>query len=190
MATGYIAYVIAERQTTLEKFARYNDSWAVSQTLSEYMRLEHRLATSAFDMGEFDRDDLRLRLDIMLSRLELFEQGNLKGFIEADPQRRDLIAKLRSVLETLNMQFGTLDHDAIKALLQQMERLDGPMTRLASTALEADVGKIGAAQAELRHLHLIYTALAGGLSCAVLCLSACFCVTTVFWIKHIGVCND
>ncbi|MUO78616.1 EAL domain-containing protein [Agrobacterium vitis] len=163
MATGYIAYVIAERQTTLEKFARYNDSWAVSQTLSEYMRLEHRLATSAFDMGEFDRDDLRLRLDIMLSRLELFEQGNLKSFIDADPQRVDLIAKLSDVLETLNRRFGTLDLEAIKALLQKMELLDGPMTRLASTALEADVSKIGAAQAELRHLHLIYTALAGGL---------------------------
>lgn len=82
----------------------------------------------------------------------------------------DLIAKLSDVLETLNRRFGTLDLEAIKALLQKMELLDGPMTRLASTALEADVSKIGAAQAELRHLHLIYTALAGGLSCAVLYL--------------------
>ena len=40
LATGYIAFVIAERQTALQKFARYNDSWAVSQTVAEYLRLQ------------------------------------------------------------------------------------------------------------------------------------------------------
>lgn len=43
-ATGYIAFVIAERQTALQKFARYNDSWAVSQTVAEYLRLQNKLA--------------------------------------------------------------------------------------------------------------------------------------------------
>ncbi|MGV1800482.1 putative bifunctional diguanylate cyclase/phosphodiesterase [Agrobacterium vitis] len=163
LATGYIAYVIAVRQTTLEKFARYNDSWAVSQTVSEYMRLEHRLATLALGVGEFDREEVRLRLDIMLGRLELFEQGNLRSFIEEDAQRKDLIVKLRDVLELLNAHFETLDVEEIKSILRKMELLDAPITALASTAVEADVGKIGAAQAELRHLHFVYTALAGGL---------------------------
>lgn len=163
LATGYIAYVIAERQTTLEKFSRYNDSWAVSQTLSEYMRLEHQLATYALGMSDLDDDNLRLRLEIMQSRLELFEEGNLKTFVESDPQRRELIGKLRDVLDTLNARIETLDPPIIKSLLQRMEALDSPMTRLASSSLEVDVSKIITAQAELRKLHFIYTALAGGL---------------------------
>ncbi len=44
-----------------------------------------------------------------------------------------------------------------------MSALDGPMTALASSAVEYDVGLIDAAQAEVRQLHLIYTGLAAGL---------------------------
>lgn len=161
VATGYIAYVIAERQTALQKFARYNDSWAVSQTLSEYMRLEHRLAAYALGMG--DRDDVRLRLDIMLGRVELLKQGNLGAFVERDPQRRELIAKLGNVLETLDKRLDSIDPEGIKSILESMAALDASMTALASTAVEFDVGLIDDAQAELRQLHLIYTGLACGL---------------------------
>ncbi len=94
VATAYIAYVIAERQTALQKFARYNDSWAVGQTVSEYMRLEHRLAAYALGLNDVDRDEVRLRLDIMIGRVELLKQGNLHAFVEQDPQRRELLVKL------------------------------------------------------------------------------------------------
>ena len=163
VATAYIAYVIAERQTALQKFSRYNDSWAVGQTVSEYMRLEHVLAGYGLNMNEESRDELRLRLDIMLGRLELLQQGNLRSFIQDDPQRRDLFLKLSDVLQTLDSQLDKLDVDRIKTILQAMNMLDGPMTALASTAVEYDVGLIDAAQAEVRQLHLIYTGLAGGL---------------------------
>lgn len=163
VATGYIAHVIAERQTTLQKFARYNDSWAVSQMLSEYMRLEHRLSAYALGMSGVDYDELRLRLDIMLGRLDLLQQGNLHAFIESDPQRRELIVKLRDVLETLDHRLEELDSNGIKNVLQSMANLDSSMTALASASVEFDVGLIDAAQAELRQLHLIYTGLAAGL---------------------------
>ena len=163
VATAYIAYVIAERQTALQKFSRYNDSWAVGQTVSEYMRLEHVLAGYGLTMNEESRDELRLRLDIMLGRLELLQQGNLRSLIQDDPQHRDLFLKLSDVLQTLDNQLDKLDVDRIKTILQAMNMLDGPMTALASTAVEYDVGLIDAAQAEVRQLHLIYTGLAGGL---------------------------
>ena len=109
VATAYIAYVIAERQTALQKFARYNDSWAVGQTVSEYMRLEHRLAAYTLGMDDVDRDEVRLRLDIMLGRVELLKQGNLHAFVEQDPQRRELLVNLANVLETLDGRFDALD---------------------------------------------------------------------------------
>ncbi len=56
-----------------------------------------------------------------------------------------------------------LDAEGVKTLLQSMSTLDGPMTALASSAVEYDVGLIDAAQAEVRQLHLIYTGLAAGL---------------------------
>ncbi|UVV69094.1 putative bifunctional diguanylate cyclase/phosphodiesterase [Brucella anthropi] len=163
VATAYIAYVIAERQTALQKFSRYNDSWAVGQTVSEYMRLEHVLAGYVLDMNEETRDEVRLRLDIMLGRLELLQQGNLRSFIQNDQRRRDLFLKLSDVLQALDVQLDKLDADEVKTHLQLMSALDGPMTALASSAVEYDVGLIDAAQAEVRQLHLIYTGLAAGL---------------------------
>ncbi|WP_081815950.1 EAL domain-containing protein [Phyllobacterium sp. UNC302MFCol5.2] len=163
VATAYIAYVIAERQTALQKFARYNDSWAIGQTVSEYMRLEHRVAAYAMGMDDADRDEVRLRLDIMIGRLQLLKQGSLHSFIEDDAQRRELLSELTKVLDVLDQRFETLDTEGLKATLKTMAALDASMTALASTAVEYDVGLIDAAQAELRQLHLIYTGLAGGL---------------------------
>ncbi|MEP7453683.1 EAL domain-containing protein [Phyllobacterium sp. SB3] len=163
LATGYISYDIAERQTALQKFARYNDSWAVGQTVSEYMRLEHRLAAYTLGLEGVDRDEVRLRLDIMLGRLELLQQGNLEEFIQRDIQRSELIVKLRNVLETLDQRFDALDTNGLKATLRSMAALDGSMTALASASVEFDVALIATAQAELQQLHLIYTGLTGGL---------------------------
>jgi diguanylate cyclase (GGDEF)-like protein len=177
MATAYIAYVIAERQTALQKFSRYNDSWSIGQTVSEYMRLEHVLANYALDMNDETLEEARLRLDIMLGRLGLFQQGNLRSFIQNDPQRRDLFLKLNDILESLDTSLNHLDVESIRSQLEAMTMLDGPMTALASSAVEYDVGLIDRAQAEVRQLHLIYTALAAG-------LILCGVVLIVLLIRH------
>ncbi|HHV4577173.1 TPA: hypothetical protein ACUJVC_005164, partial [Klebsiella pneumoniae] len=39
VVTGYITYLVHERQSELQKFTRYTDSWSMSQMVSEYMRL-------------------------------------------------------------------------------------------------------------------------------------------------------
>ena len=182
VATAYIAYVIAERQTALQKFARYNDSWAVGQTVSEYMRLEHRLAAYALGMDDVDRDEVRLRLDIMLGRAELLKQGNLHVFVEQDPQRRELLLDLTNVLNTLDQRLDALDPEGLKTTLRSMAGLDASMTALASTAVEYDVALIDAAQNELRQLHLIYTGLAGG-------LIICGVVLVVMLLRHNSLLN-
>lgn len=71
--------------------------------------------------------------------------------------------KLSDVLQALDVQLDKLDADEVKTHLQLMSALDGPMTALASSAVEYDVGLIDAARAEVRQLHLIYTGLAAGL---------------------------
>lgn len=177
MATAYIAYVIAERQTALQKFSRYNDSWSIGQSVSEYMRLEHVLAAYALNFDEDHREEVRLRLDIMLSRLGLLQEGNLRAFIHDDPQRYNLFLKLSENLETLDTQLEQADADGIRAILQSMSALDGQMTALASQAIEHDVGIINIAQTEVQQLHLIYTGLAAG-------LIVCGVVLVILLLRH------
>ncbi|AQS64736.1 putative signaling protein [Rhizobium rhizogenes] len=163
LATGYIAFVIAERQTALQKFARYNDSWAVSQTVAEYLRLQNKLAVFALSPGKIDRDELQLRLDIMLSRLELLKQGNLGAFINEKQQWRDIVNRLDAILARLEQQMDNLQPADIPDLLSSMSALDAPMTTLASSSVAYDVNLIDTAHEDVRKLHIVYTALAGGL---------------------------
>jgi diguanylate cyclase (GGDEF)-like protein len=163
LATGYIAYVITERQNALQKFSRYNDSWAVSQTVAEYLRLQNTLYGFVLDPNSVSRDDLNLRLDIMLGRVELLQHGKLGEFIAARREWRDLVKKLSDVLVDLDKNVDQMQPDYVRALLPVMGALDGPLTTLASSSLEFDVDLIDSAQAEVRQLHMIYTGLAGGL---------------------------
>lgn len=50
--TGYITYLVHERQSELQKLTRYTDSWSVSQIVSEYMRLEARLSAMGLEVKE------------------------------------------------------------------------------------------------------------------------------------------
>jgi diguanylate cyclase (GGDEF)-like protein len=163
LATGYFAYVIAQRQTALQKFARYNDSWAVSQTVAEYLRLQNKLSGFVLDPERISRDDLRLRLDLMLGRLELLKNGKLGAFIGEHPDSRDLVAQLNKILFDLDKNLENLQPADVAPLIRSMSALDGPLTTLASSSVAYDVDLIDAAQSEVRRLHIIYTALAGGL---------------------------
>lgn len=163
LATGYIAYVIAERQTALQKFARYNDSWAVSQTVSEYLRLQNTLYGFVVDPERVTRDTLRLRMDIMLGRLELLKQGKLGAFIAERAEWRDLVATLNAILLDLDRNLEELQPEAAKALLPRMNDLDGPLTTFASSSVAYDVDLIDGVHTEVRNLHFIFSGLAGGL---------------------------
>lgn len=163
LATGYIAYVIAQRQTALQKFARYNDSWAVSQTVSEYLRLQNNLYGFLANPQRVTRDDLRLRMDLMLGRLELLKQGNLGAFIGDRPESHELVKRLSTVLSDLDSRIDTLEPSDVEPILETMSVLDGPLTTLASSSVAYDVEVVDNAHSEVRELHTIFTALAAGL---------------------------
>ncbi|RFB81126.1 putative bifunctional diguanylate cyclase/phosphodiesterase [Methylovirgula sp. 4M-Z18] len=163
VATAYFAYVIAERQSALQKFARYDDAWDVSQAFTSYLRLEHQLATYSAEGPDANSDDMRLRIDVMINQLGVLQQGTLRNFIQSDPERRQLIANLNDVVTELDNNFETLDADGIKQVLQKMSPFDGPMTRLSASIVQFDIAELAKAQNVLRRLHFIYTGLAAGL---------------------------
>jgi len=163
MATSYLAYVITERQAALQRVAGYNNAWSVSQALSEYMRLEHRLASYQLGIDGVDEDDIRLRLDIMLGRVELLREGTLRPFMDSEPGRDVLLKRLDEALGALETRLAEPEPRDFRDILTALAALDGDMTALASAAGAYDAQTIDADQAELRQLHLIYTALAGGL---------------------------
>ncbi|WP_434669672.1 putative bifunctional diguanylate cyclase/phosphodiesterase [Klebsiella sp. B345] len=155
--TGYITYLVHERQGELQKLTRYTDSWSVSQMVSEYMRLEASLGAYALGVDSVDHDKVRLRLDIMLSQIELLEQGDLGNFIRKDAGRKATVASLIHILRQLDGELDTMTPAQIKLVLHDMTELDGPMTSIASTSLVQGIDVVNETHDKIQNLYFIYS---------------------------------
>ena len=155
--TGYITYLVHERQSELQKLTRYTDTWSVSQMVSEYMRLEASLGAYALGVDRVDRDQVRLRLDIMLSQIELLQQGDLGRFIRKDAGRKEIVANLIHILRQLDGELDTMTPTRIRLALRDMNELDGPMTSLASTSLVQGIDGVNATHDKIKNLYFIYS---------------------------------
>src|SRR5689334_2088861 len=93
-AALYISGLIAERQQALTQVQRYNVAWSVSQAVSELGRLEHRVAAYGLPNGGVSKDEVELRLDILVNRLQLLNDGEVQAFANADPDRRAIVTEL------------------------------------------------------------------------------------------------
>ncbi|WP_172125601.1 MULTISPECIES: EAL domain-containing protein [unclassified Devosia] len=173
VATCYTSLVIAQRQTALQNLSRYNVAWTVSQSLSEFTRLEQSLALYALDATPERLAEAMLRLDIMFSRVEMYEAGpassensrTLRIFIEADPANQETVHAVRGALETVDGLLASEPHTRAKLLegLAALAPLDARLTALASAAGAYGAARTAADRAELQRLHWIFTGLAWGL---------------------------
>lgn len=162
-ATAYMAYAITQRQAALHDVSRDIDSWSVSQTLSDYMRLEHELAQYQLGSPGVSADDLRLRVDIMLGRLDQLKEGSLGRFMQQSAARAKLLTDLHDALWALDKGLDAPPPVDFHVELQRLGRLDAPMARLAARVIAANTAQIGAQERDLQKLHLFYSALAGSL---------------------------
>ncbi|MDG9773122.1 putative bifunctional diguanylate cyclase/phosphodiesterase [Klebsiella michiganensis] len=169
IVTGYITYLVHERQSELQKLTRYTDSWSVSQIVSEYMRLEARLSAMGLAVKGSDHDEVRLRLEIMMSQIALLQQGDLGKFIGKDPHRKAIVNSLIDLLDRLDKQLDTMTTAQLKLMLQEMSTLDGPLTSLASTSLAQDFNLVNLTHDKIQNLYYIYSAIS--ILLIVLCIT-------------------
>ncbi|MEK0205759.1 EAL domain-containing protein [Klebsiella michiganensis] len=169
IVTGYITYLVHERQSELQKLTRYTDSWSVSQIVSEYMRLEARLSAMGLGVKGSDHDEVRLRLEIMMSQIALLQQGDLGKFIGKDPHRKAIVNSLIDLLDRLDKQLDTMTTAQLKLMLQEMSTMDGPLTSLASTSLAQDFNLVNLTHDKIQNLYYIYSAIS--ILLIVLCIT-------------------
>ena len=74
-----------------------------------------------------DHDEVRLRLEIMMSQIELLQQGDLAALLIKKEQRKAVVATLiRNLLHLLDKQVDTMTPAQVKAILPVLSELDGP----------------------------------------------------------------
>ncbi|MFV0264808.1 MAG: putative bifunctional diguanylate cyclase/phosphodiesterase [Kluyvera sp.] len=157
IATGYISFLVHERQQELQKLTHYANSWSAAQLVSEYYRFESWLGLYTFDKT-MTIDDVRLRLDIMLSQSDLLTEGDLGHYINSNQANHELAVKLDNTLKYLDAHLEGMDRAALQAYLKKMHTLDVPLGRLSSGALNKDVNSINNANLKIQTLYYIYSA--------------------------------
>ena len=157
VSTGYISFLVHERQQELQKLTQYTDSWSAAQMVSEYYRFESWLALYTID-DAMTLDDVRLRLDIMLSQSDLVKEGDLGHYINNNKAHHDLAIKLEETLDYLDAHLESMSRPELQKYLKVMHTLDTPLGRLSSGALDKDVNSINSANLKIRTLYFIYSA--------------------------------
>lgn len=107
VSTGYISFLVHERQQELQKLTQYTDSWSAAQMVSEYYRFESWLGLYTID-DAMTLDDVRLRLDIMLSQSDLVKEGDLGHYINSNKTHHALAIKLEETLDYLDAHLESM----------------------------------------------------------------------------------
>lgn len=157
ISTGYISFLVHERQQELQKLTHYTDSWSAAQLVSQYYRFESLLALYTID-DTMNLDNVRMRLDIMLSQSDLIKEGDLGRYIDSNIAHRQLAVKLENTLNFLDVNLEKMNRSALQDYLKKMHTLDAPLGRLSSGALNKDVNSINNANQKIQTLYYIYSA--------------------------------
>lgn len=157
ISTGYISFLVHERQQELQKLTHYASSWSAGQLVSEYYRFESWLGLYTID-ETMTLDDVRLHLDIMLSQSDLLKEGDLGQYINSNKSLHDLAVKLEDTLNYLDTHLEKMTRSELQEYLKVMYTLDAPLSRLSSGALNKDINLINNANSNIQTLYSIYSA--------------------------------
>lgn len=157
ISTGYISFLVHERQQELQKLTHYAAAWSAAQMVSEYYRFESVLGLYTSD-ETITQDDVRMRLDIMLSQSDLMKEGDLRNYIESNKAYHALALQLEKKLEYLDTHLEKMNRSELQAYLKTMQTLDAPLSRLSSGALDKDINSINDANHKIKTLYYIYSA--------------------------------
>ncbi|NYU10816.1 D-glycero-D-manno-heptose 1-phosphate guanosyltransferase [Enterobacteriaceae bacterium CCUG 67584] len=158
ISTGYISFLVHERQQELHKLTHYTDSWSAAQLVSEFYRFESTLGLYANGIDALTIDDVRLRLDIMLSQSGLMKEGDLGRYIASNKAHHELAVNIENILKDLDANLEKMDRPALQTYLIKMHLLDAPLSRLSSSALDNDINSINKANLKIQTLYYIYSA--------------------------------
>ena len=165
--------LIADRQEALQRVARYNMSWLLSQAATETIRLVEAVSAVAVPGSKVDRDDVDLRIEIVMNRLQLLNDGEVGAFLRANPELTATVAALQAGLaDAAALVDGLPKPEVARHLRGILEPLVPKLVQLAAASNQRSGEIVATDQRELSMLHWALTALTFGMMASVIVLLA------------------
>ncbi len=158
VAAAYTSFLIVERQEALRQVSRYNVTWLASQAVAELERLQQRIATYAVPGSGIDQDEVQLRLDILVNRVQLLRAREVEELIKEDPELRSIVADLTQAVEVAQPLVDSLETaDSVRTLMGLFAPLGSKLARLAAAANVRSGDRVAADQRHLSQLHWTFS---------------------------------
>jgi hypothetical protein len=135
LAAVYITVLIIVRQEALQQVSRHNTAWEAAQAVAEFTRLQHRVAEFGLPVTRVDEDEVKLRYEILLSRVAVLKEGKVQAVVQRDPDLQNALVDLEKALAAVEPLIENLKSPGtIDQVLGILKPLESKLATLASVA--------------------------------------------------------
>jgi signal transduction histidine kinase/CheY-like chemotaxis protein/HPt (histidine-containing phosphotransfer) domain-containing protein len=160
LAALYLSVLIDRRQDALSKASRYDLSWTAAQTTVELARFGQVVAAYATHENLAQAEDVRLRFELFLSRIDLLDSAAFVAFAEEKPDHASIIRAMKEAAEAITPLVADIEMpgnaEQAFGIVQQITTL---AASLASAANHSGGEQVYADYQELIRLHWTYSGL-------------------------------
>lgn len=154
IASIYTFVTTFRHQLTLQSVARYNITWTLSRAPHEVSRLETAILVN---LTRDNRDEVRLRLDLVLNRIQLFEGGDVNKFIRKSPELEAIYIDFRTTLAEIQPLIQVNTPTNMLLVYSKLEHLNGSLFRLATAGYIYSSNLVSFDLHELSYLHWLFS---------------------------------
>lgn len=167
-------WVLQNADDAVRRSMRFDVSWIGAHGRIEAAQLEAHLARYAALRQEADAEGAELYYQILLGRLDSWDVGGYKEFLDSSPANRETFDRLRQLVESFATEFSDLSQvESLAGLLEAWRPVGPAMTEIGAEATTSAVDKAAAIRETLTRRQaeqsfLVVTLLAAGLLLLVL----------------------
>jgi diguanylate cyclase (GGDEF)-like protein len=159
LSSLYVSNLIVDRQNIIRQTARYNVTWLASQAVVELQRFQERIASFSIPSSRVDTDEVALRYQILLNRLNLLSSGEFQDFVNQSADRRTTVDQFRQALTEIEPWVDHLNNENAARIRARLASLDQMMSSLAATANRISGDQVDSDQRQLLSLHWFFSGL-------------------------------
>ena len=169
-AAIYVSYELYRHQRILETSNRFNVAWNVTQSVTEFLRLQQVIYQAAL---EGEDSESSLRFDICVNRLSLLRAGEVARFVTSDPILVGIVDRFeQSLIQVEPLLPSIADPKNARQALDILEPRTADLMRLSSASNVYSAARAAEGQADLIDMHWLFTAFVGVLiTCGVILIA-------------------
>jgi diguanylate cyclase (GGDEF)-like protein len=145
-------YVFDAAEDAVSRSMRYDIAWAGTNARIEAAHLEKHVARFSALGTKADKDSARLFYHILRGRMDTWNAGGFRQFIENSPNRQEQLEVLQAKIENLGIDIERLDQsDAQRRVLAVLSEISPTIDRIGAEAYTTSVGESAVVREDLHH---------------------------------------